>query len=497
MAHEANKDGDWENIITAHKGLPYARTWDAHRGAVGRWQLKTSDKSVVRSVAISFCGNFGLIGSAHGTVDVYNLQSGVRRKRFRTHSRAVTGVAIDGLNKTVISCSLDGQLQFHDFKTTTLKNTLHLPAPAISLLLHRSTDLLAVALENKQILVVDILTMRVVRELKGHSQAITAFDFSADGRWVVSASKDSTIRTWDLPTGSCIDAVRMESVVSALRLSGNGEWLATAHEDGVGINLWTNRTMFKPVAFRQISNAELALLEMPTISGEGADGVLEGAFGEEADDEQDNLEDSGVYLSPEQLSSQLVTLSLMPRNRFVTLVNLDVIKQRNKPKEAPKVPEQAPFFLTLTSAKHETEKKDEKVKLKLKSGTVKMTDFRRKLIEGYATADFAEFIEHIKRLSPSATDLEFRSLNIEDIDHFTYFIKAMTSRLEERKDYELVQAWMSMFLKIHGDVLSDNCDDTELSEALSKWQEVEQKEKKRLDDLVGYCTGVVSFLRLE
>lgn len=51
------------------------------------------------------------------------------------------------------------------------------------------------------------------------------------------------------------------------------------------------------------------------------------------------------YTTPDQLASSLVTLSLMPRSKWQTLLNLETIKQRNKPKEAPKQPERAPFFL--------------------------------------------------------------------------------------------------------------------------------------------------------
>ena len=46
-----------------------------------------------------------------------------------------------------------------------------------------------------------------------------------------------------------------------------------------------------------------------------------------------------------QLSSELVTLSLLPRTKWQTLINLEAITARNKPKEPPKAPEQAPFFL--------------------------------------------------------------------------------------------------------------------------------------------------------
>ena len=69
-----------------------------------------------------------------------------------------------------------------------------------------------------------------------------------------------------------------------------------------------------------------------------------------------------VFSTPPQLDGELITLTLLPRSRWQTLLNLEVIQvwnfallltvwltavlqQRNKPKEPPKVPEQAPFFL--------------------------------------------------------------------------------------------------------------------------------------------------------
>jgi U3 small nucleolar RNA-associated protein 21 len=52
-----------------------------------------------------------------------------------------------------------------------------------------------------------------------------------------------------------------------------------------------------------------------------------------------------VYTTPEQLDEGLLTLSLMPRARWQTLLNLETIRLRNKPKEPPKAPEAAPFFL--------------------------------------------------------------------------------------------------------------------------------------------------------
>lgn len=60
-----------------------------------------------------------------------------------------------------------------------------------------------------------------------------------------------------------------------------------------------------------------------------------------------------VFVTPPQLDGELVTLTLLPRSRWQTLLNLEVIQQRNKPKEPPKPPEKAPFFLpTLPGVDH-------------------------------------------------------------------------------------------------------------------------------------------------
>lgn len=54
----------------------------------------------------------------------------------------------------------------------------------------------------------------------------------------------------------------------------------------------------------------------------------------------------------EQLAGDLATLSLLPRSKWQTLINLETINARNKPKQPPKAPEKAPFFLpTLPGTK--------------------------------------------------------------------------------------------------------------------------------------------------
>ncbi len=98
-----------------------------------------------------------------------------------------------------------------------------------------------------------------------------------------------------------------------------------------------------------------------------------------------------VFSTPPQLDGELVTFTLLPRSRWQTLLNLEVIQQRNKPKEPPKQPEKAPFFLpTLpgveprfsVDAKKSEEAKKSTKRLQRAAGSTDST-FYTKLAESY------------------------------------------------------------------------------------------------------------------
>jgi U3 small nucleolar RNA-associated protein 21 len=51
---------------------------------------------------------------------------------------------------------------------------------------------------------------------------------------------------------------------------------------------------------------------------------------------------------------------------------------------------------------------------------------------------------------------------------------------------------MTVFLRLHFDLVMEN---DVLLAALKEWKQLQGRESARLDDLVGYCSGVVGFLR--
>lgn len=187
-----------------------------------------------------------------------------------------------------------------------------------------ASELVAFSCDDLSIRIVDIETRKVVREFWGCVGQVNDFAFSNDGRWLIAASMDSVIRVWDLPTGHLIDIFRVSSTCTTLAMSVTGDFLATAHADGVGINLWSNKSLFAPVSTKHVDESSIESIQSPTVSGESGIGPIESAFLESSEIEEPETE--GPVLFAEQLTKDMVTLSGVPRNRWQTLLHLDVLK---------------------------------------------------------------------------------------------------------------------------------------------------------------------------
>ncbi|KAL8688914.1 MAG: hypothetical protein Q9218_005290 [Villophora microphyllina] len=518
----------WESIVTGHRGDKYARTWFWGRKRAGRWAFETADGTEVSA-------------SLPAIISMFNLQSGILRQKFPApltpaqakklkltqldtvrpsplaprfgpgegkHRKAVTGLMVDPLNRTVISCGLDGKIKFWDFHSGMLRDEIDWsPMTAITAAAYyKSSDLVALSCDDLSIRIIDIETKKLVRELWGSLGQISDFCFSNDGRWIVAASMDSVIRIWDLPTAHLINAFKVESPCTALAFSDTGEYLATAHADSVGINLWNNRTLFTQVPTRMISDEEIIEAALPTTSGENGQGLLDAAFEEneiQIQDEDNLIKDTDPS-AIDTLSNDLLTLSLVPKARWQTLLHLSEIKARNKPKEPPKAPEKAPFFLpSLTNGESAGQLKaitnGDSAPRDSSTLSNALSRISRPSLSSASRSQFTTLLHtfsdsvdqdpepllsHLSSLAPAAADTEVRSL--ANFSEMTAFVRALTARLRQRRDYELVQTWMSVFLKCHGAEIVGCIEGVgALREALGEWREEQGREGKRLGELVG------------
>jgi U3 small nucleolar RNA-associated protein 21 len=82
IGSSSTRQEEWDAVITASRGERGARSWSWKRRTVGSHLFYTGDMSGVTAAAVSYCGNFGVVGSERGNIEVFNMQSGIKRKRY-------------------------------------------------------------------------------------------------------------------------------------------------------------------------------------------------------------------------------------------------------------------------------------------------------------------------------------------------------------------------------------------------------------------------------
>ncbi|TSL28217.1 WD repeat-containing protein 36 [Bagarius yarrelli] len=438
FASETARQGDWDGIVACHQGFVLTTTWNYRKGSMGAHRLEPTrfnKNRALNAVDVSSCGNFTVIALSSGHIDVYNMQSGLHRGQYgenRAHTGQVRGVSVDALNQLMVSAGADALLKVWKFKSKELLHTHSLQASPASTLLHRDSGMLAVALDDFTISIFDMEMKRIVRHFSGQRGQINDMTFSPDGRWLITASMDCTIRTWDLPSGC---------------FSPTGNILASAHVDSLGIYLWSNTTLCTLVSLRPLpSDYEPTVVMLP--------GTCPSKDEEEEVLEPESLE-MEEYVSPAQLDEQLITLSLLPDSRWKNLLHLDIIKKRNKPKEPPKVPKAAPFFIpTVPGLVPQFALPDTSSEEQLFNFGVlaQKSHFCLQLEKALDSSLYDDVVRHLKELGPSAIDTELRSLAPDmggNLSIMQSFLKMISSMLKQRQDFDLAQAYLALFLKLH------------------------------------------------
>ena len=561
FAAEHARERDWDNIVTCHQREVGVRTWTYQSKRIGKHTLKhpavESAGGIAKVVEISGCGNFALVGYTTGHVLKYNLQSGkcrgafggnvtgttskeevfgmpvhaskiagsaaaLGRKRTKAHTEMVRGIACDALNKYAVTGSQDGTVKFWGFQKGNLVKTNDLGAPVVHMCMHRESGLIAVACSDYTISVLDIDTHKKVRMFRGHTNRITDMTWSGDGRWLISASMDATVRTWDMPTGRAISWFGVADAVTSVSMSPTGDFLATTHVGSLGIFLWANRSLFGAVSLTPLDDkagAAPEVLMMPRTSGRsavtkssssggGAAGGVAATDAEDSDaaqgdngedDDGDDGEDGGDDVIA--LGSGLVTFSSLPKSRWANLSHLADIRRRNKPKEAPKAPKHAPFFLPtiaglapefdVTGGAPELGEGTSKV---LNFGKIGVkSPFQQALCDAGECEDYSAFLAKLMGMGPSALDLEIRSLSLEnDVEQLRYFLQFVSAQLQERSQFELVQSYMHLFLNVHGETIAAS---PHLLDIIKTVTDAQNLSWIHIEGLFQHSLCVLSFLR--
>ena len=485
LAAEEIREREWCNVITAHVGDKAVRMWSTHNISLSQKSLLPKlGTIVVTAVAITTCGNIGVVGYNSGHLTAFNLQSGINRGLFGSrlaHKLAITGVATDNINRYVISCSKDASLKIWDLQSRKLVNNIKMENSVTKFILHRESNLISCVMVNHSIHLVDIDTLNVVRKFSV-SATVTDISFSMDGKWLVAASTDNSVRIWDLMTSQLIDYFKTVDMVTSLSLSP--DQLVTTHLNKLGLCSWYNKSLYENIELKPISKDYI-----PVVVGKS---VID-----ECEDNAMDVNDDIPFKSLDQINSDLISISSSGKNKWVALCNLDTIRKRNKPKEAPKKPIAAPFFLGTTKelvpkfvVAENSDKDNEPMKAVKREAE---SEFQAMLLSNYENSE--KVLELLESMASSAIDIELQSLSPVDggsLELVISFAKFIIAALKSKKNYDLVQAYLNVFLKHNRKYLMENKD---LADLLSELHALHEDSWKQLQHEIQTCFCISQFIK--
>lgn len=231
-------------------------------------------KQDVNCVAFHPVWNDLASGSEDGSIRIWDYELGEDQNTLKGHTRAVLDLDYGGPRGGTLlaSCSSDLTIKLWD-PSDNYKNIRTLPGHDHSVSSVRfipsgaagaplSGNLLVSASRDQTLRIWDVTTGYCLKTLRGHTEWVRAVTPSIDGRWLLSAGNDRIPRLWDANTGEVkiafegheqyLEAVAFAPATSYKYLAemagykkpppaqSSGEFVATAGRDRV-IKIWDNR----------------------------------------------------------------------------------------------------------------------------------------------------------------------------------------------------------------------------------------------------------------
>lgn len=172
----------------------------------------------VTRVAFHPIFNLIVSASEDATIKIWDYETGDYERTLKGHTDSVQDLAFDHTGKWLVSCSADMTARLWDFHgyecVKTMRGHDHNVSSATFM---PSGDHIVTSSRDRTIKMWEVATGYCIKTMSGHREWVRMVRVSHDGSLLASCSNDQSIRVWSVATGDCKGELREhEHVIECL-----------------------------------------------------------------------------------------------------------------------------------------------------------------------------------------------------------------------------------------------------------------------------------------
>lgn len=213
------------------------RKWNI---SIGKCEIVAEVPHQVHAIALSPDDEFIVFGGVDSSLYVYDVPTMARiLGPLSGHKGNVLTVAYSQDGRHIVSGSRDKSIIVWDSKTGAKLSGPIMHSGVIQSLSHSPLGGTFVTGSFDTITIWDAKSFEPFhRALSAHGGRVKSVHYSPDGRFVLSASADGTLKVWNVESGKVVvELPKHDCSVEAVSFSSDGEWAASGDSDGM-VRIW-------------------------------------------------------------------------------------------------------------------------------------------------------------------------------------------------------------------------------------------------------------------